>query len=369
MNELIEMMNRRLCISLIPDLDKIVLDHFSPKDGELILFGASNGGKEVLEKLKNRKITVDFFSDNNEKLWGEKFEGILVLSPLQLKSIKNPTIIISSSFQSSIYIQLKALGFDRVLHFPMVDIISNEHYSGDIIFSAKDEIIAALDSFADDESKRVLSGLIKYRLTKDLSYIEKVRSDDIYFPEFVNLKESEVFVDIGAYTGDTISLFNKKSAASPKAIIIAFEPDPVNYEVLQGEFGYDKRVILSNLCVYNTETVLTFSREGDSSTSHIDSDNPDGYKVRTVTLDKYFSGELQPSFIKMDVEGSERNILQGGSEVIINNSPILAISVYHLPTDLWKILGMIKKLGVSYKYYLRHHSYNICDTVLYCLPE
>lgn len=368
MKELIDIIDRRFYNSSVPDIDQIILDHLSHGNGTVILFGASIGGKEVLEKFKKRNIKVDFFSDNNEDLWGKKFEGIRVISPPELKSIENPIIIISSSFQSSIYTQLKTLDFDKVLHFPLVDIISKKHFSEDIIFDAKEEIIDALASFEDEESKRVLSGLIKYRLTKDLSHIEKVRSNNIYFPDFLKLKENEVFVDIGAFTGDTIHLFNEMNLTNQKSKIVAFEPDPVNFSILKSKFDLDKRVTLSNLCVYDKVTELTFSNESDSSTSHISSDEPDGFKVKTTTLDKFFNNDLQPTFIKMDVEGSERSILNGGIEVITNNNPILAISVYHLPTDLWEILAMIKKMDVSYKYYLRHHSYNICDTVLYCLP-
>ena len=73
----------------------------------------------------------------------------------------------------------------------------------------------------------------------------------------------------------------------------------------------------------------------------------------------------------MDIEGSEKFALEGSKRLIENNS-VLAVSVYHLAEDIWKIPLIIMNLNPNYKFYkffLRHYSDINTETVLYCIPK
>ena len=74
-----------------------------------------------------------------------------------------------------------------------------------------------------------------------------------------------------------------------------------------------------------------------------------------------------PSLIKMDIEGSESQALEGAKEVITKWKPRLAISVYHRRMDIWKIAMQILEYNSGYKFYLRTYSFTGKDTVLYAL--
>ncbi|MBO8456696.1 MAG: hypothetical protein IAA81_00520 [Spirochaetes bacterium] len=70
----------------------------------------------------------------------------------------------------------------------------------------------------------------------------------------------------------------------------------------------------------------------------------------------------------MDIEGSEKFALEGSKRLIKNNS-VLAVSVYHLAEDIWKIPLIIMNLNPNYKFFLRHYSDINTETVLYCIPK
>ena len=70
------------------------------------------------------------------------------------------------------------------------------------------------------------------------------------------------------------------------------------------------------------------------------------------------------SLIKMYIEGAELDAISGAKHLIENGSP-LAISVYHKPSDIWMIPELILSINPCYKFYLRHYSKSIVDTVLY----
>lgn len=71
------------------------------------------------------------------------------------------------------------------------------------------------------------------------------------------------------------------------------------------------------------------------------------------------------TFIKMDIEGSEQEALNGAEKVIQRDKPKLAICIYHSWEDLYEIPFLIKKMVPEYRLYIRHHSDTIFETVLY----
>jgi hypothetical protein len=72
----------------------------------------------------------------------------------------------------------------------------------------------------------------------------------------------------------------------------------------------------------------------------------------------------------MDIEGYEFDALKGAEQLLRKYRPRLAISVYHLASDILNIPLWVSKIYTknTSKYYLRHHSRTIADTVLYVVP-
>ena len=71
------------------------------------------------------------------------------------------------------------------------------------------------------------------------------------------------------------------------------------------------------------------------------------------------------SMIKIDVEGGEMSVLQGGIERIRRDHPILAVCVYHRNEDILEIPLWLHELVPDYRFYLRQHSTQGTDVVLY----
>jgi hypothetical protein len=71
----------------------------------------------------------------------------------------------------------------------------------------------------------------------------------------------------------------------------------------------------------------------------------------------------------MDIEGAEALALIGAKKIIKKCRPILAISYYHKPDDIWEIPLLLEKQCENYKFYLRQHLYNSFESVLYAIPS
>ena len=92
----------------------------------------------------------------------------------------------------------------------------------------------------------------------------------------------------------------------------------------------------------------------NSVTDNVSENDEDCLKVKSVTLDNFCKeNKTIINFIKADIEGAEMSMLQGASELIKNNSPTIAICLYHKRDDFWQIPSYIASLNPNYKFWFR----------------
>lgn len=74
-----------------------------------------------------------------------------------------------------------------------------------------------------------------------------------------------------------------------------------------------------------------------------------------------------PSYIKMDIEGTEYNALLGAIKLIRKYKPALAICIYHRPEDIYDIIKLINSWNLGYKFEMRVYEDVGVDLVLYAV--
>lgn len=99
--------------------------------------------------------------------------------------------------------------------------------------------------------------------------------------------------------------------------------------------------------------------------SHV-SEKESDYVIEVKSLDETVY-DKKPTFIKMDIEGSEQEALKGCRRIISDFCPKLAICVYHKPDDLYEIPALIKGMNSDYRLYLRQYASTRHETVLYAI--
>ena len=181
------------------------------------------------------------------------------------------------------------------------------------------------------------------------------------------VKNDAVVFDIGAFKGDTAYFFSKK--CSNKARIYAFEPDENNYKILlkiKDKYKLNN-VIASNILFSNSETEINFLS--------MDLNRP-AVKMKSTTIDKFVEENNieKIDYIKMDVEGAEKNILEGAIKTIKKFKPSLAIAIYHggklFMEDFYNIPIFIKNIiNEDYEYYIRTFHPAGLETILFCKPK
>ena len=86
-------------------------------------------------------------------------------------------------------------------------------------------------------------------------------------------------------------------------------------------------------------------------------------RARFVDLDSYVAQKNIPrvDYIKLDIEGSELDMLHGAAKTITRCKPKMAISAYHVPDDLWTLAEYIKSLRSDYEFAFRHYKIDATD--------
>ena len=176
-------------------------------------------------------------------------------------------------------------------------------------------------------------------------------------------EKNETFVDVGAYDGDTARAF--VAWAGEWHHIYAFEPDPANREKCSRtlrELSPEKTTLFP-YGAWKEKGELRFKNTGDWSSKVNEAGE---LRIPVSSIDEEIR-DGRVTFIKMDVEGSERAALEGAEKTIRRDHPKLAICVYHKPEDILDLPEYILSLHSDYRFYLRHYSLISTETVLYCL--
>ncbi len=188
-----------------------------------------------------------------------------------------------------------------------------------------------------------------------------------YFDVFVP-QEHETFVDCGCYDGSTAFRFAgwcaERGAVYDK--IWCFEPDETSYERCS-------RILrsLDNCCLYqygvadqNGDVFFMANGRETARIMETGEDTAAIQKIEVKCLDDFLKNE-RVTFIKMDIEGEEYKALEGARNLIKEQKPRLAISVYHRRDDIVRIPQLILSLNSDYRFYLRHYSMLANEIVLY----
>jgi len=214
------------------------------KRPKVVLFGCGNLGRTLLKCMKEKKIVVAALCDNNEAKWGQEIEGYSILSPQEAAKAFGKYCIFVVSIHSPGHAyeetrtQLESLGCSAISSFlpflwKYVDSIKIHFHENDapsFFIENKKDILAAYKLLSDQESRARFVGYLKWRMTGEFKNLLPISDTQQYFPDSLyRINENEVFVDCGAYDGDTLRSFSAKTSSF---FYIAYEPDPQSFEKL-----------------------------------------------------------------------------------------------------------------------------------------
>ena len=296
---------------------------------------------EIVERYNDWQIP-SVYKDNDIIIYGYGTRGSLI------KRMLNKMGVSVSCYCDSFIEREKTIDELRVLN---VKEAVNQYKNGVFIISSK---LYELD---------MINMLIKHGVGRDrvltlrLEFPCLIRGNQ-YF-DFFQSDMDEVFIDAGAYNGDTTKNFFVWAGNKAKKSIM-FELSEKMCEKIIERNKDDDRVEIYNAATWNKTESIYFSEAGPGSA-------PSDYgtvPVNAMAIDSVI-GDEKVTFIKMDIEGSELKALEGCKDTIKRCTPKLAICIYHKPNDIIELGSYILSLVPEYNLYIRHYTSSMEETLMY----
>lgn len=171
-----------------------------------------------------------------------------------------------------------------------------------------------------------------------------------------------VVIDAGANLG----VFSIYAAIRGSEKVHAFEPISGTRRILEHYVslsGLQSRIIIHDCALGSAKGIseIYYGDSGDQSASFYASNKPHHERVEIKPIDELFESE-KISFIKIDAEGFEKEILAGARNALSKWKPILSFSAYHKKEDLEELPALVK--SARQDYVIEHVNYG--EDNLFC---
>jgi FkbM family methyltransferase len=337
----------------------------------VVLFGAAWIGDFFYHKLSKAGIPIECFADNFAVGVSPAGHGpIIKPSELAAKFPDAMVIISCDKARDIVFSQLLELGYspEQIIKYPrqllaIMDMGEFEKY--------REGYERAYNFFTDDVSKQIIIERIRCYLFGE--NMNKSNCPQYFEQGIVTLSDNEIFVDGGFFTGDTTEEFIAQTDGMFK-YIYAFEPDKFVLEKVRRDIRNSAKISIIMKGLHSKVAELRFATTGGASQAsggNIVTDDAENVSIIPVTsLDAFFEDKPlneYPTYIKLDIEGAEREALLGMRNIISIAHPKLAICAYHKPEDIYDLYELIREFRRDYKFHLRHYANYFWETVLYAI--
>ncbi len=337
---------------------KTVWERIKETGKHIVLYGMGNGADKILDWCGANGVKVSGVFASDEFVRGQQFRGFTVEKYDELIKRLGGDIFIVIAFASErpeVLERFRQLASRHETAAPHMSLYPEEEtVSLRWLERHESELRRVYSSLADDLSRKVFADTLNYKISGNIGYLfgcaTERRAD---LEELLQLGSSEIYMDLGAYSGDTVREFLELTGGRCEEII-AVEPDRRNFRKLKEWAQQQEQDIEAlQLGIWDCRGELEFSDSGGRQSTFMEG----GRKTVPVDSIDNIAGGRKLTYIKMDVEGAEARAIKGGGGQIAANRPQLFIAAYHYDNDIFRLPLLLWQLAPDYRIYLRKHPY------------
>lgn len=332
----------------------------------IVLYGMGNGADKIISVLESKGMAFADVFASDDFVRGQFFHGkkVLRLSEAEEKYEDFNILVSFGSSLPSVMNKIKEIAARHTLYAPDVSVAGENLFDAEFFYNNEEKILAARELLADERSKEVYDELIRYKLDGKIAHFDVTDREGGVFSNVLS-GGYEVYCDLGAYTGDTVEEALSRFPEIEK--IIAFEPSPKTFAKLQNNTANfsDKDITLVNACAWNGNGTAVFTDGSGRNSTLAGSKEQSGKtlsgakikEIATARPDSYMDFSGKPLLIKFDVEGAEKEAIEGSQKAIRSNLTELCVSLYHRSEDIFSLPLLIHELLPDHKLFIEKTPY------------
>lgn len=336
-------------------------DRLRETDRPILIYGMGDGCDKIYAVCQKKNIPIQGIFASDGYVRNKTVHGFPVIGYSEAKK-RYPDMIALLAFgvfRDDLMEQIRQIHNEIELYAPEVPLFGGSLFDADYADSHKKEIEAVREMLDDEQSVSVFDCLLEYKLTGRIDPLLRCQSekeDDM--KTLVPYRAGDVYVDLGAYDGDTVLEWAALHPDHGK--ILAVEPNPKTFEKMRIATEHLPGITPLKKAVWNRDETLFFNGKSGRSAAI---SNEGTLSVEGARVSSFCS---KADFIKFDVEGAEKEAIEGCESLIREQKPTLCISAYHRTEDFFAIPLQIKRICPQYRVSLRHWQYiPAWDTVYY----
>lgn len=333
-------------------------DYLAQTQKKILIYGRGNAAEQIVRKLRSLGKEPSAFFASDGFVRDKKFLGYPVTGfeeALQRCGKDSIVLLAFGTHREDVLQNVLRIASQTEFYAPDLPVTGEGLFDKAYYASHRQQLQAAFETLADEQSRRVFRSILSYKLSGIIDFLL-----DCDTPADSNLAllapaSDKTYVDLGAYTGDTILAYQKAMQGAEddcewqNAPILAVEPEPRNFRKLQetvSSLGLSRCVCVQ--AAISDSTGEAWIAKGGGRGSQSDKRVP----VRAETLDRLLQGR-PAHIVKMDVEGAESAAIRGAAETIKKYRPALRVAAYHRTDDLWSLPLQVLDLCADYQVFLR----------------
>lgn len=339
----------------------------------IILYGTGNGADKIIDACTKYSIKIDGVFASNGFVRNRIFRDMRVKSYDEIISEFGEDIIILPAFGTTVP---EVMNFFRTLSvrhtviIPEVPLYGGGIFDADYLKEHREELAYVYSLLADNTSCMLFRDAVRFRISGDVKYLSLCETMEDSLKNIPRFETVEYALDGGAFKGD--SARDMLSALPNIKQIIACEPDPKTFKKLEifSQSDIARGLVIPVETALSDNVGYSESVTSGSRGSGITGKNRRAKisNVRIDTIDNII-GDARVDYIKLDVEGFEKEAIIGAVKTIERERPILSVSVYHRTDDIWYIPKLVKKVLGEYKLYVRRpECIPMWDLNMYFIP-
>lgn len=318
----------------------------------VVLYGTGNGADRIIDILEKNNIKISGIFSSAAFVRDRFFRGYRVTDFETVKKAFPDMLVLMcfGSARAEVLDNVRRIGTENEILAPDVPIYGDNIFNAEFFNGHKDELLEVRGRLSDKKSIETFDKLVEFKLTGNINNLFLCEYDNL---GLFSINENCVYLDLGAYNGDTATEFARKYSYGR---IIAVEPDRRNFRKLTENTRDINNITLYNALISDRdETVYLDNNKGRGAHESADGKIP----VDALSIDTLIRKEKPPEngqlIIKFDVEGNELKALAGAEKIIREHTPLMFISCYHRSEDYFTIPLKVLSFNDNYKLYMRHY--------------
>lgn len=329
-----------------------VWEHLQTAKKPVVLYGMGNGADKILRVCADKNIPVAGVFASDGFCRKHSYRGYPVMSYAQAKDIFGDMAVLVAfgTGRPEVIQNIERIAGQQELYAPDVPLMGTELFDLQYFDENREKLEKVFAFLEDEQSRKTFQCILEHKISGKISYLKDCETPAAQaYRNILALSDREVYIDGGAYTGDTVLDFVQNVRGYER--IIAVEPDMKNFRKLAANTAGLGNIECLHIGLHSAGGQIPFAARAGRNSSYEEGGNEN---ARVDSIDNILGG-AEATFIKLDVEGQEAAALLGAEKTIALYKPKILAAAYHRSPDLFEIPLLVKKIKPDYRVYIRHY--------------